>query len=229
MKTSLIMMEVFRNKEGRFIMSEKNLEKTALSEAEINKADIAKPAENEFLLPVKFNKQVLNLDLEKAQELAQKGMKFDLIAKDYEALKNLAKADNLSVGEYILALKRQKSTDRQNEILGKCGEDTEFAQYVMELEKGKTDELLGFKELNENFPQIKSLEDLPECVIEAAKMKGTLVLDEYLRYLHNQDTLMKKSIKNQREARDCAMGPMQNKKGAENPAIAEFLKGLWRK
>lgn len=210
-------------------MSEKNIEKTAQSKAVKNETDNAKPAENEFLLPIKFNKQVLNLDLEKAQELAQKGMKFDLIAKDYEALKNLARAENLSVSEYILALERQRTTDRQNEILGKCGEDTEFAQYVMELEKGKNEEVKGFKELNENFPQIKSLEDLPESVVEAAKMKGTLVLDEYLRYLHNQDTLMKKSIKNQREAQESAMGPMQNKKGTENPAIAEFLKGLWRK
>ena len=210
-------------------MSENSFEKTALPEAMQNEADTAKPAENEFLLPVKFNKQVLNLNLEKAQELAQKGMKFDLIAKDYEALKNLAKADNLSVGEYLMALERQKSNDRQNEILGKCGDDTEFAQYVLQLEKGKTDEVKGFSELKENFPQIKGVEDLPESVVEAAKMKGTLLLDEYLRYLHTQDALMKKSIKNQREARECAMGPMLNKNGAENPAAAEFLKGLWQK
>ena len=87
----------------------------------------------------------------------------------------------------------------------------------------------GFEEVKNYFSEIKDEEDLPWEVLEKSRLKGTKLLDEYLRYLHNQDTLMKKSIKNQREARDCAMGPMQNKKGAENPAIAEFLKGLWRK
>jgi hypothetical protein len=66
-------------------------------------------------------------------------------------------------------------------------------------------------------------------VVEAAKMKGTLLLDEYLRYLHNQDVLMKNTIKKQRESEQSAMGSMLNMKGAENPETAEFLRGLWHK
>ncbi|MBR3908491.1 MAG: hypothetical protein IKJ50_02100, partial [Clostridia bacterium] len=156
-------------------------------------------------------------------------MKFDLISKDYEALKNLAKADGKSVGEFISEIKRQKDYNRQNEILGKCGDDSDFAQYVLNLEKAQGEDIKGFAELCENFPQFKSIADLPESVVEAAEMKGTLLLDEYLRYLHNQDTIMKNSIKSQREAHEAAMGSMLSKNGGESPETAEFLRGLWSK
>lgn len=204
------------------------LEKT-LPEVEETNADCTTPQDNEIFVPVKFNKQVLNLNLEKAQEMAQKGMKFDLISKDYEALKNLAKADGKSVGEFISEIKRQKDYNRQNEILGKCGDDSDFAQYVLNLENAQGEDIKGFAELCENFPQFKNIADLPESVVEAAEMKGTLLLDEYLRYLHNQDTIMKNSIKSQREACEAAMGSMLSKNGGENPETAEFLRGLWSK
>jgi hypothetical protein len=208
-------------------MSEIINSESALPQAEQFKTDGT--LSNEVVVPVKFNKQVINLNLEKAQELAQKGMKFDAIAKDYDAIKNLAKADGKSVGEFIADIECQRRNSRQSEILGKCGDDTEFAEYVLALEKGKGDEVKGFDEVMEAFAQIKSLDDLPESVVEAAKMKGTLLLDEYLRYLHNQDVLMKNTIKKQRESEQSAMGSMLNMKGAENPETAEFLRGLWHK
>ncbi len=210
-------------------MSENINLQEALPQAEEITTDNTGRNENEFFVPVKFNKQVLNLNLEKAQELAQKGMKFDTIAKDFEALKNLAKADGMSVGEFIATIECQRRNNRQTEILSKCGDDTEFAEYVLQLEKGKGEDVKGFSELCDNFPQIKSVDNLPESVVEAAKMKGTLLLDEYLRYLHNQDVLMKNSIKKQQESRESAMGSMLSKKGAVSPETAEFLKGLWRR
>ncbi len=182
-----------------------------------------------IFVPVKFNKQVLNLDLEKAQELAQKGMKFDMISKDYEALKGIAKADGKSVAEFIEALKDQKLKARENEILEKCGGDLEFAEHILKLETAQVQEAKGFGEIAENFPKIKSLDDLPESVVEAAKLKGTLLLDEYLRYLHKQDTAARQSIKTQLKAEQTAMGSLTNTKKGENPETAEFLKGLWQK
>ncbi len=186
-------------------------------------------AENQIFIPVKFNKQVLNLDLEKAQELAQKGMKFDLIAKDYQALKDLAKEDGKSVGEYIGELISLKKAKRQSEILEKCGGDKEFAEHILKLKEGNFEEDNGFLELKESFPNIKTLEDLPQSVVEAANLKGSLLLDEYLRYLHNQDIAAKSSIKEQRDAKLSAMGPLANKNVGENPETAEFLRGLWQK
>lgn len=189
-----------------------------------------KPSEqSEIIVPVKFNKQVLNLDLQKASELAQKGMKFDVIAKDYDELKGLAKAEGKSVGEFIESLKTQKFAIRENEILEKCGGDHEFAKHILQLENSKTNEDNGLKELLENFPKIKSLEDLPECVVESAQLKGTLLLDEYLRYLHKQQLAAKQSVKNQYKAEQSAMGSLLNKRGTQNPEAIEFLRGLWQK
>lgn len=189
-----------------------------------------KPSEqSEIIVPVKFNKQVLNLDLQKAQELAQKGMKFDVIAKDYDELKGLAKAEGKSVGEFIEALKNQKNAIRESEILEKCGGDRQFAEHILQLENGKTAESNGLSELLENFPKIKSLEDLPESVVESSKLKGTLLLDEYLRYLHKQQLAARQSVKNQYKAEQSAMGSLLNKRGNENPEAAEFLRGLWQK
>ncbi len=183
----------------------------------------------EIIVPVKFNKQVLNLDFKTAQEMAQKGMKFDVISKDYEVLKGLAKAEGKSVGEFIEALKVQKSALRENEILEKCGGDKQFAQHILKLENANSNDAVGFSEVSENFPKIKSIEDLPECVVESAKLKGTLLLDEYLRYLHKQDLAIKASIKNQLKAEQSATGSLVNKKGAQSPETAEFLRGLWQK
>ncbi len=192
-------------------------------------ADTIPSEQSEIIVPVKFNKQVLNLDLEKAQELAQKGMKFDVISKDYDALKGLAKAEGKSVGEFLESLKLQKSALRESEILEKCGGDRQFAEHILKLEKTPCDEVFGFDEIVENFPKIKSLEDLPESVVESAKLKGTYLLDEYLRYLHKQELVIKASIKNQLKAEQSATGSLINKKGADNPETAEFLKGLWQK
>ena len=205
-----------------------NIKEDAVPQADKNITDATQTRESGIFVPIKFNKQVLNLELEKAQELAQKGMKFDLISKDYCALKKLAQAENKSVGDYIATLECQKQTEYQNKILEKCGGDHEFAEHILKLEDKFTDEIKGFSELKENFSQINSLDDLPQSVVEAAKLKGTLLLDEYLRYLHNQELIMKSSIKNQRDARNSAMGPLINKSKGESPEAAEFLRGLWQ-
>lgn len=184
---------------------------------------------SEIFVPVKFNKQVLNLKLEKAQELAQKGMKFDVISKDYEALKTLAQSDGKSVGDFIETLKAERLKARENEILEKCGGDKDFTQHILSLENGEKCTVKGFEEIQENFPKIKSIEDLPESVVRAAELKGTLLLDEYLRYLHKQSTAAKDSVKQQLKAENSAMGSLLNRKGNESPETAEFLRGLWQK
>ncbi len=192
--------------------------------------DAQPEAENkEIFVPVKFNKQILNLDLNKAQELAQKGMKFDAISKDYQVLKDLALEGGKSVGEFLQNLQIETAEKKKAEILEKCGGDLEFAEHILGLKKGNDDQIKGFSEVKEHFPEIKTPEDLPESVIENAKLKGTLLLDEYLRYLHHQNTVMKNSIKAQRKAEESAMGDLSNKAGIVNPETAEFLKGLWRK
>ncbi len=212
-------------------MSDNIIQNEALPEAVEDFADIKEttPEESsEIFVPIKFNKEILNLSLDKAQELAQKGMKFDMISADYEALKRLAKADGKNVGEFVAWLLANEKSRRLNEITEKCGGDSEFAEHILKLEASE-EQPRGFAELKESFPKINSIEDLPQSVVEAATLKGTLLLDEYLRYLHKQDTAIKESIKKQREAQQSAMGSLTNTGGAQSPETAEFLRGLWQK
>ena len=51
----------------------------------------------EITVPVKYNKEIKQLDLATATALAQKGMKYDAIKEDYDLLKKLADQKNLSV------------------------------------------------------------------------------------------------------------------------------------
>ena len=86
-----------------------------------------------------------------------------------------------------------------------------------------------FKELNESFPEIKSIEDLPESVIENAIKSGKPLLDEYLRYRLLQEKAVKENVSAQKNAENSSVGSQLNKSRGENPETAEFLKGLWRK
>lgn len=185
--------------------------------------------ESQIEVPVKFNKEIINLPLEKAQELAQKGMKFDMISADYEALKNLAKQSGKNVGEFIAELNNAAHERRLAEVTEKCGGDNEFAEHIVKLENADGGDIRGFDEVKGNFKDIKSIEDLPESVVEAAKLKGTLLLDEYLRYLHNQKKVVDESIKKQNDAKETAVGRFVKNTDGENPEAAEFLRGLWRK
>lgn len=49
----------------------------------------AEKGEADTFLEIKFNKELIKLDREKAVTLAQKGMKYDSISEDYERLKSL--------------------------------------------------------------------------------------------------------------------------------------------
>ena len=66
----------------------------------------------EITVPVKFNKEIKNLTLSEAGNLAQKGMKFDMISSDYERIKILAKENGIGVSEYLTALERQRNDDK---------------------------------------------------------------------------------------------------------------------
>ena len=57
--------------------------------------------QNEVFIPVKYNKQIMNLDVISAANLAQKGLKFESICGDYEKLKKLALNEGKSVSEFI--------------------------------------------------------------------------------------------------------------------------------
>lgn len=185
--------------------------------------------DNEIFIPVKFNKEIINLDVKQAATLAGKGIKFDLIAKDYESIKNLAANEGKSVGEFINLIKERQASRKKDELLKKCGGDQGLADYILNLEQGKREDVNGFLELKEAFPEIKDIDSLPSSVLENAKLKGTLLLDEYLRYRLNQKNAIKQTALKKQQNFNSSIGSQINKMGNQNPETAEFLRGLWQK
>mgnify|MGYP003307888644 CR=1 FL=1 len=62
----------------------------------------------ELVIPVKYNKETINLDITRASELAQKGMKFEALSDELELLKQLASENNQTIRQLLSDLKQQK-------------------------------------------------------------------------------------------------------------------------
>lgn len=182
----------------------------------------------EIFIPVKFNKEIKNLTVDEAANLAQKGMKFDLISKELELLKSLALKEGKSISQYLISLENANTEKRKAELSEKCSQDAELVDKILELENLNSNDDNGFAELKECFPQFKSTDDLPEKVRESAKLKGTLLLDEYLRYRLAEKKEANQRIKAEEDARKSSIGSQLSKKGSVSPETEQFIKGLWR-
>ena len=183
----------------------------------------------EITVPVKFNGQIKNLTLGEASILAQKGMKFESIEDVFSNLKKLAKSYGKSIPEFLQAISLKEKESRKNELLEKCGGDAELVEKITRLEEKENEtEIDSFKELKEFFPKFKTQDSLPEEVVENSRIKGTLLLDEYLRYLLMQKKRQEKSIKSQEEAEKLSIGSQFNQNISVSPESEEFIKGLWK-
>ena len=161
--------------------------------------------------------------------MAQKGMKFDLISDDFNTLKLLSQRNKKSVPEFLEDLKTKDYNNRVNELLEKCGGDEALARHIIDLENSGTHEALnGFCELQSFFKDIKTPDDLPIEVREAAELKGRLLLDEYLRYLLNQKRKKEAFIKANIFSKESSIGSQQSRKDNITPEATEFLRGLWK-
>ena len=198
------------------------------TQAAATEATTPREAAQEILIPVKFNKETKNLTADEAANLAQKGMKFEMIADDYERIKRLAGMDGRSVCEFINALEEHRKNEKKKELTEKCGGNEKIAEHIIELENraiGGRDS--GFDELHEQFPEITDESLLPSEVLERAKTKGTSLLDEYLRYRLRAERAEKSAVRRQKNAVMASVGSQRELTSPENPEATEFLKGLW--
>ncbi len=181
----------------------------------------------EIRVPIKFNKQVKMLDIEEASVLAQKGMKFDMISGDFERIKKLAAADKMSIGEFVTALEKKSEEVRLSALLQRCSGDEELARHIADLEKSNTDEVCGTGELFEQFPEISDLSQLPDEVVGAAQLRGSSVLDEYLRYRRREEIKALREMQSMSDAARSSMGAQSNHAAPDNPERNLFIKALW--
>ena len=101
-----------------------------------------------------------------------------------------------------------------------------MADHILELENLREKDM-GFEELKAAFPKITSIEDLPESVTENARLKGTLLLDEYLRYRLSEQKKARETALKQKENMLSSTGSLKGLENSLNPEAEEFLRGLW--
>ncbi len=178
-------------------------------------------------IPVKFNKEIKYLTVEEASILAQKGMKYDLISDTLEQLKKLASSEEKTIPQFLQSLENEKNQKRKEELLEKCSGDNDLVEKIISFEGNHTQNNC-FDELKKYFPDIKREEDLPEQVRESSKIKGTLLLDEYLRYLLAQKKRQEKSKEHEEKLQKSSIGSLKNCKSPISPETEEFIKGLWK-
>ena len=174
-------------------------------------------------IEVKFNKEIKKLSLDEAATLAQKGMKYDLVADDFERLKGLAKGEGITVSEYIRRLDGESSRKRLDELTDKCSGDKELAQKILKAEKSEFPDEMEI--LQKEFPEM-SYDSLPNQVKTAAEIKGTGLLFEYLLYEHRQRVAAAEELSRQEMTADASLGSLSSGI-SRNTADAEFLKGVW--
>lgn len=200
---------------------------TTISEKDVCLTDTTPKSEEPIKIPIKFNKETRNLTLEEATTLAQKGLKFESIEKEYNLLKQLALRENKSIPLYIAELDRRYNEEKKQSLTEKCGGNEEIAEHILSLENEKKAGD-GFDELTSAFPEIKSKENLPREVLDNAELKGTLLLDEYLRYLLSQKRNAQTVARKQREGEKSSTGSLINRRDSQTSETEEFLKGLWK-
>lgn len=200
---------------------------TTISEKDVCLTDTTPKNDEPIKIPIKFNKETRDLSLEEATTLAQKGLKFESIEKEYNLLKQLALRENKSIPLYIAELDRRYNEEKKQSLTEKCGGNEEIAEHILSLENEKKAGD-GFDELASAFPEIKSKENLPREVLDNAELKGTLLLDEYLRYLLSQKRNAQTVARKQREGEKSSTGSLTNHRDSQTSETEEFLKGLWK-
>ncbi|MBQ7725842.1 MAG: hypothetical protein IJT66_01725 [Clostridia bacterium] len=179
----------------------------------------------QIFIPIKYNKEIRQLTPEEAGKLAQMGLKFEAISGEYEQLKRLAAENGQGVPAYLASLEKNRAESRKKQLTDLCGGNTEMAEYIMGLEKPETEEQ-DFQELTKEFSQFKTKEDVPEEVRERARLTGRPLLDEYLRYRHENARKARRADDERQHADFTSIGPQTDRGGTLDAAAAEFLKGL---
>lgn len=187
-----------------------------------NKSDITDAP----VVPVKFNKEIRNLSIEEAANLSQKGLKYESIFPQWEKVRLLSKQENMSTAEFLDALEKERTKIREEELTRQCGGNSEMAKRIIELEGNTGNFIRGEKDFKEFFPN-KSIESLPEEILDRVKENNSNLLDEYLRYKAKQALLLRAEEKKRRENLLSSVGSQKDSGISRSEDFREFVRGIW--
>ena len=198
-------------------------ESNACDEATIPETPSDKPQG----ITLKFNKEIREISFDEAVALAQKGLKFDKVSPELERIKNLAAKKGLNISDFISEIERNGEAMRRAELMESSGGNEELAEHILNLEKSAVRHNDSFEVLKQEFPEIKSRDELPQEVLEELDLFGGNVLSAYLLYLHRQNNLANESRLRQEQNRTSTLGSQAKNSPEKTSANEEFIKGIW--
>ncbi|MGM7719435.1 hypothetical protein [Metabacillus sp. Hm71] len=204
-------------------------------------------------LKVKYNKEELELDEEKARELAQKGLNYDKLQERLQALETdprlsfvetQAKKHNMSVEEYLQAVEQAEYQDRINELVQKgiseevaeeLLENRKFRQQYESEQKAKAEEEkrnVEFQDFFAYFNQVNNRDfvpgkdEIPQQVWDAHQNGVPLkyaYMEHYNNELKTQMQILKQNKENEKRA---PIGSVTSHGSTETASEDDFLKGF---
>ncbi len=163
-----------------------------------------------------------------SKETEEKAESFEIIESDYERLRGIAERKGVDVGALISAIEQSDIEERRQNLNGSCS-DPELVEHILSLEAqvkcgGRSD----MDELCRLFPEIKEVSQLPKAVVKASQLRGSTLLDEYLRYRIKSRRAAEAEALMQKQAAQNSIGSQRNASASEfDPSAAEFIKALW--
>jgi hypothetical protein len=233
-------------------------EEITLDETPVESVEDTKPTEeteqpvNPFL-KVKYNKEELALDEERARELAQKGLNYDKVTERLQALESdprlsfieqLASQYDMTPQEYMEAVQQQREQAKIDELVQQ-GISEELAQEMLENKrfreqyeaekKAKQEEERKNADYNEFFDYFRQAngrdfvpnqDEIPQGVWEITE-KGVPLKFAYMQHennqLRNQLTTLKQ---NESNAKKAPVGSVTAHGGNEIASEDDFLAGF---
>jgi hypothetical protein len=221
-------------------------------EVESTEQSTEQPEQTPFL-KVKYNKEEMELDEERARELAQKGLNYDKTLERLQALESdprlafieqLASQHNMTPQEYIEAVKQQQEQERINQLVEQ-GISEEIAQELLENrkfreqfdaeKKAKAEEEKKNADYNEFFDYyreangrdfVPNQDTIPQSVWDATE-KGVPLKFAYMMHensqLRNQLTTLKQ---NESNAKKAPVGSVTAHGGNQIESEDDFLAGF---
>jgi hypothetical protein len=84
----------------------------------------------------------------------------------------------------------------------------------------------GFLQLQQEMPELESLADLPEAVLQAAAEEHIPLLDAFLRHRFREERAVRLERERQQRAAEAAAGSLQGGGNGADPASAAFARSF---
>jgi hypothetical protein len=239
-----------------FEMPAETIEPVETFETPVEPVEDTKPPEETVVSPflkLKYNHEELDVDEEKARELAQMGMNYPKLQEKLQALESdprlsfveeLAKANNMDVPAYLEAVKQQREEERLDELLQKnipeeyareMLDNRKFRQEFESEKQTKAQEAKANAEFSEFFTYFKQANDrdfnadkdeIPQSVWEA-NHSGVPLKFAYMEHQNNQFKSQLQTFKqNQLNASKSPVGSVTAHGSTEVASEDDFMRGF---